>query len=101
MIALARTVALEEGRSGIRSNVICPGLVIPEEGAVGEESLWAGGRDAIFDAEQTQWMVSQTPLNRLTTAADVAAAVVWIASPTAARQVTGQVVAVGGGTAMP
>lgn len=101
MIAFARTVAREEGRHGIRSNVVCPGLVIPEDDAVGEGSLWAKGRETIFDDAQTAWMVKQTPLRRLTSADDVAAAVVWISSPAAARQVTGQIVAVGGGTAMP
>jgi 2-hydroxycyclohexanecarboxyl-CoA dehydrogenase len=30
VVALARTVAREHGRHGIRSNIICPGLVIPE-----------------------------------------------------------------------
>ena len=46
-------------------------------------------------------MLSQQPLRRMTTAADIASVVVWISSPLAARQVTGQVVAVGGGSTMP
>src|SRR6201998_1301517 len=42
MVALARTTAREHGRHGIRSNVVCPGLVIPEgPDAVGAQSLWA------------------------------------------------------------
>ncbi len=101
LIALARTTAREQGRRGIRANVVCPGLVLPEEGGVGTESLWAAGRDAIFDPSQIEHVTRQTPLRRLTTPDDVAAAVVWLASPTAARQVTGQVVAVGGGSSMP
>lgn len=101
LIALARTTAREQGRRGIRANVVCPGLVLPDEGGVGAESLWAAGRDAIFDADQIEHVARQTPLRRLTTPDDVAAAVVWLSSPTAARQVTGQVVAVGGGSAMP
>ena len=40
-------------------------------------------------------------LRRPTTPDDVANTVLWIASETAARQVTGQVVAVGGGSSMP
>ena len=101
LIALARTTAREQGRRGIRANVVCPGLVLPDEGGVGADSLWAAGRDAIFDDDQVEHIRRQTPLRRLTTPDDVAAAVVWLASPTAARQVTGQVVAVGGGSAMP
>lgn len=102
LIALARTVAREDGRNGIRSNVVCPGLVLPEDGsAVGSRSLWAAGRDRIFDDEQIDYVVGQTPLRRLTEPADVAKAVVWISSDAAARQVTGQVLAVGGGSTMP
>ena len=40
LIALARTTAKEHGRHGIRSNVVCPGLVLPDgPGAVGAASL--------------------------------------------------------------
>lgn len=101
LIALARTTAREQGRRGVRANVVCPGLVLPEEGGVGTESLWAAGRDAVFDPDQIEHVVRATPLRRLTSAEDVAAAVVWLSSPRAARQVTGQVVAVGGGSSMP
>ena len=102
MIAMARTVAREQGRNGIRSNVVCPGLVLPEgDEAIGSTSLWAGDATKIWSEDQIDYMRKGTPLKRLTTAADVANAVVWVSSPTAARQVTGQVVAVGGGSAMP
>jgi NAD(P)-dependent dehydrogenase (short-subunit alcohol dehydrogenase family) len=102
LIAIARTIAREHGRHGIRSNVIAPGLVIPDEGTeVGPHSVWAAGPDAIFTAEQTEYVLRQQALRRLTTAADIANAVLWISSQNAARQVTGQVVAVGGGSAMP
>jgi 2-hydroxycyclohexanecarboxyl-CoA dehydrogenase len=102
LISLARTVARENGRYGIRSNVVAPGLVIPEEGAEpGPHSVWAQGREAMFTQDQAGYVLRQQPLRRMTTAADVAAAVLWISSPLAARQVTGQVVAVGGGSSMP
>jgi 2-hydroxycyclohexanecarboxyl-CoA dehydrogenase len=100
LISLARTVAREHGRHGIRSNVVAPGLVIPD-GPVGPHSVWAAGTDAIFTPEQTEYVLRQQPLRRLTTADDIASAVLWISSPLAARQVTGQVVAVGGGSTMP
>jgi 2-hydroxycyclohexanecarboxyl-CoA dehydrogenase len=102
LISLARTVARENGRHNIRSNVVAPGLVVPDEDAQpGPHSVWAEGQDAIFTAEQAGYVLRQQPLRRMTTAADVASAVLWISSPLAARQVTGQVVAVGGGSAMP
>ncbi len=100
LISLARTVAREHGRHGIRSNVIAPGLVIPDA-PVGPHSVWAAGTEAIFSPEQTDYVLRTQALRRLTTPGDIASAVVWVSSPTAARQVTGQVIAVGGGSSMP
>ncbi len=98
LISLAR----ENGRHGVRSNVVAPGLVIPDDGGqAGPHSVWAQGRGVIFTAEQADYVLRQQPLRRMTTAADIASAVLWISSPLAARQVTGQVIAVGGGSAMP
>ncbi len=102
LIALARTTAREHGRHGIRSNVICPGLVIPDgPGAVGAASLWAVGQDAVFTGKQIEYLKKDIPLRRLTDAADIANAVLWISSEPAARQVTGQVISVSGGYTMP
>lgn len=102
LISLARTVAREHGRHGIRSNVVAPGLVIPPDDVpVGEHSVWARGADALFTHEQVTSIVRTQALRRLTTADDVGNAVVWLASDVAARQVTGQLVAVGGGSSMP
>ena len=102
LIALARTTAREHGRHGIRANVICPGLVLPESpDAVGAASLWAVGQDAVFNEKQIDYLKKEIPLRRLTTAADVASSVTWIASDRAARQVTGQVISVSGGYTMP
>jgi 2-hydroxycyclohexanecarboxyl-CoA dehydrogenase len=81
MVALARTTAREHGRYGIRSNVVCPGLVIPDgPEAIGALSLWSVGKDAVFDQKQIDFMFS---------------------SPDAARQVTGQLISVSGGDTMP
>lgn len=101
-VALARTTAREHGRHGIRSNIVCPGLVIPDgPEAVGDSSLWAGGTDAVFNEKQVDYLLKDTPLRRLTLAADIANATAWLASDTAARQVTGQLIAVSGGYTMP
>jgi NAD(P)-dependent dehydrogenase (short-subunit alcohol dehydrogenase family) len=102
VVALARTTAREHGRHGIRSNVVCPGLVIPDgPDAVGASSLWAVGQDAVFNQKQIEYMLNNTPLRRLTTAEDIARAVLWFSSPRAARQVTGQLISVSGGYTMP
>lgn len=101
-VALARTFAREHGRHGIRSNVVCPGLVLPSgPEAVGSRSLWAGGQETVFDQRQIDYLLEGTPLGRLTLADDVANAVVWLASDIAARQVTGQLFSVSGGYTMP
>ena len=102
MVALARTTAREHGRHGIRSNIVCPGLVIPDgPGAVGSASLWSVGNDKVFNQDQIDYMVKGTPMRRLTTAEDVGRAVLFFASPRAARQVTGQMISVSGGYTMP
>lgn len=102
MVALARTAAREHGRHGIRSNIVCPGLVVPEgPEAVGTSSLWAVGIDNVFNEKQAEYLLAGTPLQRSTTAADVANSVVWLSSETAARQVTGQLFSVSGGYTMP
>jgi len=102
VIAFARTTAKEHGRHGIRTNVVCPGLVIPAgDDAVGASSLWAEGRDAVFNDKQIAFLEKDTPLRRLTEVDDIANAVVWMSSTTAARQVTGQVISVSGGYVMP
>ncbi|GAA4642610.1 SDR family NAD(P)-dependent oxidoreductase [Gordonia humi] len=101
-VALARTAAREHGRHGIRSNVVCPGLVIPEgPEAVGDDSLWSGGADSVFNENQIDYLLKDTPLGRLTLAEDVADAVVWLSSDVAARQITGQLISVSGGYTMP
>lgn len=102
LIALARTTAREHGRHGIRSNVVCPGLVIPDgPDAIGPSSLWAVGQDAVFTEKQIDFLRKDIPLRRLTDAEDIANAVVWVSSDRAARQVTGQVFSVSGGYTMP
>lgn len=102
MIALARTTAKEHGRHGIRSNIICPGLVMPEgPEAVGRDSLWSVGADNVFNEKQIEFLRKDIPLRRLTSARDVANSVVWIASDSAARQITGQMFSVSGGYTMP
>jgi NAD(P)-dependent dehydrogenase (short-subunit alcohol dehydrogenase family) len=102
LISLARSVARENGRYGIRSNVVAPGLVLPPDDApVGEHSVWAGGGEALCSPKEVLSILRTQPLRRLTNPEDVGNAVAWVASETAARQVTGQVVAVGGGSSMP
>lgn len=99
VIAFIRTIALEYGRYGIRANAVAPGLVIPEPDAIGAGSLWQDV-SAIMNDEQIDYVRRGTPLRRLSTAEDIANAVLFLASERASRQLTGQLITVAGGFAM-
>src|SRR5437016_4998861 len=80
VISFAKSIAHEHGRHGVRSNVVAPGLVMPaSEDDIGEGSLWRAEKP-LFNEEQVAWMKRRTPLGRLSTALDIAAAVLFLAS---------------------
>lgn len=83
---LTRTLAVELGPRGIRANALAVGIVPTESlrtiGGIGDEALPA--------------MARSVPLGRLGEPYDVAAAVVYLASP-AGSWVSGQTLAVAGG----
>ena len=98
VLAFMRTIAKEYGRYGIRANSVCPGLVIPDPEDVGDESLWQ--TDVGFGDAEIANIEAGTPLRRRSEAVDVASTVTFLASEQA-RQLTGQVLSVSGGFAMP
>jgi 2-hydroxycyclohexanecarboxyl-CoA dehydrogenase len=98
IMAFMRVIAKEYGRYGIRANSVCPGLVIPEEGDIGEGSLWQ--QDTGMGERQVADITAGIPLRRRSEAVDIAWTVAFLASDRA-RQLTGQVVSVSGGFAMP
>ena len=87
-IGLVRNLALEYGPSGVRVNTICPGLIKTDFA----RALWDNA-DAKRNAE------TNTPLRRLGESADLKGIAVFLASP-ASSYVTGQAIAVCGGTHM-
>ena len=94
-----KTVAKENGRAGIRCNVVCPGVTIPEDDEeVGENSMWRD-RDSMFTPEQLEKVARSLPLRKVGRPRDVANAVVFLASD-AAGHITGQVLSVSGGYTM-
>jgi 2-hydroxycyclohexanecarboxyl-CoA dehydrogenase len=98
VMAFMRTIAKEYGRYGIRANSVCPGLVIPAEGDIGEQSLWSG--DTGMGEREVENITAGIPLRRRSEAIDIAWTVVYLASQQA-RQLTGQTLSVSGGFATP
>lgn len=82
LVGLTRTLALEAGPHGIRVNLISPGFV------EGPRIDWVISRQAeargINEDEVRGEMQAMSPLEKLTTAEEVAAAAVYLASPGAA-----------------
>lgn len=95
-----KTIARENGRNGIRCNVVCPGVTIPAEDAeIGSNSMWVN-RDSMFTADQLAQIAKALPLKKIGRPEDVAGAVLFLASDAAAGHVTGQVLSVSGGYSM-
>jgi 2-hydroxycyclohexanecarboxyl-CoA dehydrogenase len=94
-----KTIAKENGRYGIRCNVVCPGVTVPEEtDEIGSTSMWTK-KDSFFTPEQFERVAKALPLRRLGRGEDTANAVVFLASR-AASYITGQVLSVSGGYTM-
>jgi len=94
-----KTIAKENGRYGIRCNVVCPGVTIPEAAEdVGGTSMWTDPA-GMFTPEQLEKVANALPLKKVGRPIDVANAVVFLSS-SAAGHVTGQVLSVSGGYSM-
>jgi 2-hydroxycyclohexanecarboxyl-CoA dehydrogenase len=94
-----KTIARENGRSGIRCNVVCPGVTIPEaDDEVGAASMWRD-REAMFTDAQLEQIARSLPLRKIGRPQDIANAVAFLASD-AAGHITGQVLSVSGGYSM-
>ncbi len=91
VVALTRSVALELAESGIRVNAICPGAI--------ETPIHTGVTDERWVeriAKIRPGLKDYQAIDRMGLPAEIAAAVLWLASD-AASYVTGQAIAVDGG----
>ncbi len=84
LMALVRSAAVELGASGIRVNAVAPGVV------------WTPRVSAYLGDEGRQRNADNVPLRRVALPADIAAAILYLASPLASY-ITGQTLVVDGG----
>lgn len=95
-----KTIAKENGRFGIRCNVVCPGITMSENPEqLGEKSMWTTG-DIDFSEEQLGKIAKTMPLKKIGRPDDIAGAVLYFASNKVAGHATGQILSVSGGYSM-
>ncbi len=118
-IIFSQCMARQYGRKGVRINVVAPGPTPPVSfEMLGGDSLWrrpeqgqVGWRRADDDGRGPALvpaaggpqasLLDATALGKFATAADVAAAILFLASEVTAGHMTGQVIGVDGGLYMP
>ena len=94
MLSLTRSLAIDLARDGIRANAVCPGSV--ETPLVEDAARQQAALEGSTVAEVRRRWTSQYPSGRFSTPADVADAVLYLASPQAAG-VSGAALVVDGG----
>jgi 2-hydroxycyclohexanecarboxyl-CoA dehydrogenase len=101
VMALSKSLAREVGRHGIRLNVVCPGMTMPDsDEEIGGLSMWASETNRAFGTPEMRARIAKAyPLRRIGRPEDVAGAVVFLASD-AASFITGQTLSVSGGYTM-
>ena len=87
LVGLTRTLAAEWGGRGVRVNAVCPSWVKTEMDVVDQASGGYSDKD----------IVEQVPLGRFATAADIAAAIAFLADPDTSGFINGITLPVDGG----
>ena len=97
VVGLTQAMAAELAPQKIRVNCVCPGYVVT---SMQERELqWEADLRGVPTDNVRQMWVADTPLGRLETPADVASCVLFLASDAAAF-ITGEALAVNGGSFM-
>lgn len=97
VVGLTQAMAAELASDGIRVNCVCPGYVVT---SMQERELrWEAELRGVTVDEVKRLYVADTPLGRLETPEDVAAAVLFLAGPSSSF-ITGEALAVNGGSFM-
>ncbi|MFM9971385.1 MAG: SDR family NAD(P)-dependent oxidoreductase [Burkholderiales bacterium] len=92
LIAFAKAISREVGRSGVTANIVCPG---PTEGPTLDKLRSQGTTGSRIVEELTK----RVPMKRLGTSRDIASAMLFLASKEAGY-ITGQALSVSGGLVM-
>jgi len=97
VVGLTQAMACELAPFNIRVNSVCPGYV--RTGMQDREIAWEAKLKGISNDEVVDFYFADTPLRRLQTAEEVASVALFLASESAAS-ITGESVAVNGGSYM-
>lgn len=84
VVGLTKAVALEQAKTGIRINAVCPGVIQTDMA------------DRAFNDEVKAMMAKAHPMGRIGTSEEIADAVLWLCSD-GATFVTGQAITIDGG----
>jgi NAD(P)-dependent dehydrogenase (short-subunit alcohol dehydrogenase family) len=98
LIGLSRSIAVDYGARGIRSNVLCPGWVVTPMGDDAMDAL-ASAR-GISRQDAYDLATAQVPMKRAATAQEIAACCLFLASDEASIVTGTTLVADGGGLAV-
>ncbi|OLC15676.1 MAG: short-chain dehydrogenase [Candidatus Rokubacteria bacterium 13_1_40CM_69_27] len=101
VMALSKSIAREVGKYGIRLNVVCPGMTMPEaDDEIGERSMWNAQENRAWMTPEMRARIAKAyPLRRVAAPTDVTGAVLFLASDQASF-ITGQTLSVSGGYTM-
>jgi len=99
VIALVKSVAQEVGKSGVTLNVVSPGATNTELRQEREASMRAQMGEERYQ-RRVQTVLRMYPTGRIGEPNDIAAAIAFLSSDSASW-ITGQVMSVNGGFAMP